>query len=58
VLINAVKDMTVRTHEGDIKIASGSLVYVIETGNDVAVFDFCDNGVGKVNVQSGGKIFI
>ena len=56
-LVKATKNMTVRTHEGDVLLAAGSLVFVMETGNDVAVFNLHDGGSGKVKVKTGGKEF-
>ncbi len=57
-LVCAPKNLTIRTHEGDVKIGAGSIAYVMETGNDVAVFDLYDDGLGNdVSVSTGGHKF-
>jgi hypothetical protein len=50
VLFYPNSDITVRTKEADILIAAKSAVWVVETGNDVAVLDLSDNAGGDVKV--------
>lgn len=55
-LVCSPRDLTIRTHEGDVHIGAGSIVYVMETGNDVAVFDLYDGGLGSgVFVSAAGQ---
>lgn len=42
--------ITVGTHEGDVQIPAGSIVFVVETGNDVAVYDLHDTHPVKIVV--------
>lgn len=53
VLFAPKRDITVQTHEATLKIAAGSHVWVVETGNDVAVFDLGDKRNGDVQVING-----
>lgn len=57
VLVRSAQDIAVRTHEGDVHIAAGALVFVMETGADVAVFDLHDKGSSSVTVSAGGTEF-
>ncbi|MBX9880228.1 MAG: hypothetical protein K2Y22_17350 [Candidatus Obscuribacterales bacterium] len=49
-------DITVQVQEGSVEIPTGATVLVMETGNDVAVFDISDGPKGRVRVKSGNKI--
>ncbi len=49
-------DIVVRTHEGDIHIAQGSVVQVYETGADVAILNLDDVRKGAVRVVAGDGV--
>ncbi len=50
VLFAPNQDIIVQTHEAQISIAAGSHVWIVETGNDVAIFDLADKKNGAVKV--------
>ncbi|MDX2108385.1 MAG: hypothetical protein SFY67_18470 [Candidatus Melainabacteria bacterium] len=50
------ENITVDTHEGTVHIAGGSTAYVMETGNDVAVYNLHDTHRGGVFVVSNNKV--
>ncbi len=55
ILFSPNHDITVGTHEGIVHIAANSLVFVMETGNDVAVYNLHDDKKGGVTVHFGEK---
>src|SRR5262249_23754071 len=55
VLFAPKQDIVVRTHEGEVAIAAGSQVWVVETGNDVAVLNLNDTHKGAVTINCGGR---
>ena len=50
------RDMVVGTHEGNVHIPGGAIAFIMENGNDVAIFDFHQNGMKSVKIVSGGKL--
>jgi hypothetical protein len=55
VVFNPTHDIVVGTHDGEVHIAGGSHVFVMESGHDVAVYNLHQNGKGKVYVVSGNQ---
>ncbi len=55
IVFSPSKDIVVGTHEGDVNIASGSNVLVMETGHDVMIYNLHDQGRGRVSVTSANK---
>ncbi len=55
-LFQPQSDITVQVQEGSVEIPNGASVLVMETGNDVAVFDISDGPKARVRVKSGNKI--
>jgi hypothetical protein len=55
VVFRPTNDIVVGTHEGNVSIASGSIVFVMETGHDVAVYNLHDTKSGGVKISMGGK---
>ena len=49
------KSIVVGTHEGEVYIAANACVFVMESGNDVAVYDLHQSRPGQVTVISGKK---
>lgn len=58
VVFAPTKDITVQTHEGNVHIAAGSTAYVMETGNDVAVYNLHDARKGGVQIVSNNKLIV
>lgn len=56
VVFAPTQDITVQTHEGNVHIAAGSTVYVMETGNDVAVYNLHDSRKGGVQIVSNNRL--
>lgn len=50
------KDIVVGTHEGNVHIPAGSVAFIMENGNDVAIYDFHQNGPKGIKIVSGGKL--
>jgi len=55
ILFSPSHNIVVGTHEGDVYIASGATVFVMETGHDVAIYDFDQSKPGQVSVICGKK---
>jgi hypothetical protein len=55
VVFRPTNNIVVGTHEGTVDISSGSIVFVMETGHDVAVYNLHDTHAGGVKVNVGGK---
>jgi hypothetical protein len=55
VVFSPDKDIVVGTHEGNVYIAAGTSVFVMETGHDVAVYDLFQSRPGQVSIVSGQK---
>ncbi|MBX9572647.1 MAG: hypothetical protein K2X77_27375 [Candidatus Obscuribacterales bacterium] len=52
------KEIKVQTREGLVTIPAGAACWIMETGADVAIFDFHDSGsTGPVKVEAGNKPF-
>jgi len=51
VLLSPDKDIVVGTHEGNINIASGAIAFVMESGNDVVVYDLRQSMAKQVSVM-------
>jgi hypothetical protein len=54
-LITPGSQVGVQTNEGQVNIAPGATALVMETGNDVAVYNLNDHKVGDVNVIVGNR---
>lgn len=54
ILFVPTSDITVGTHEGQVQIPAGAVAYIVETGNDVAVYNLHDKS-GGVTVKSGRR---
>ncbi|HIN63788.1 MAG TPA: hypothetical protein EYM95_04045 [Candidatus Obscuribacterales bacterium] len=50
------RDMVVGTHEGNVHIPAGAIAFIMENGNDVAIFDFHQTNTKSIRVVSGGKL--
>ncbi|HIA54971.1 MAG TPA: hypothetical protein EYN91_23295 [Candidatus Melainabacteria bacterium] len=48
--------MVVGTHEGNVHIPAGAIAFIMENGNDVAIFDFHQTNTKSIRVVSGGKL--
>jgi hypothetical protein len=58
VVFAPTQDITVQTHEGNVHIAAGSTAYVMETGNDVSVYNLHDTRKGGVQIVSNNKLIV
>jgi hypothetical protein len=56
ILFSPTQDIVVKTKEGNVLIAAHSVAYVIETGNDVAVYNLCSSRPQAVRVLVGKKV--
>jgi hypothetical protein len=54
-LITPNAQVGIQTNEGQVNIAPGATALVMETGNDVAVYNLNDHKVGDVNVIVGNR---
>lgn len=57
ILFIPTSTITVGTHEGNVTIGNGSVAYIVETGNDVAIYDVHDNPNG-IKVQAGNRTLV
>jgi hypothetical protein len=55
VLFAPQTDIDVKTHEANVLIAANSLVWIVETGNDVSILDLSDTHSGAVKVVNGNN---
>lgn len=55
VLFQPPSDISVQVKEGVVDIPAGAMAFVMETGNDVSVFDMRDGHKAAVRVRVGGK---
>ncbi|MDR3615253.1 MAG: hypothetical protein P4L53_16970 [Candidatus Obscuribacterales bacterium] len=55
VVFNPSKDIVVQTHEGEIYIAAGSNVFVMENGHDVVIYNLHDGKRNAVSIISAKK---
>jgi hypothetical protein len=56
VLFTPKSDIIVGTQEGDVHIPAGSAVFIMETGNDVAVYDLHDSRTGSIKIVAGKRL--
>lgn len=52
-LIGAESGLEIHTKEGVVNVAPGALAFVMETGNDVAVYAFHESQMGDITFTSG-----
>jgi hypothetical protein len=55
ILFQPPADISVQVKEGIVDIPAGAMAFVMETGNDVSVFDMRDGHKAAVRVRVGGK---
>ncbi len=55
VVLAPANDVSVKTNDGIVLICAGAIVYLVETGNDTAVFNLSDKNSGDVQILSGKK---
>jgi hypothetical protein len=53
VLLSPDKDIVVGTHEGNIHMAAGAIAFIMESGNDVVIYDLRQSGPKQINIVVG-----
>jgi hypothetical protein len=58
VLFMPTSNIQVQTKEGLVSIPKGAIAFVMETGNDAAVYDLHDSATSKIKIIANGKELI
>jgi len=50
VLLSPDKDIIVGTHEGNVYVSRGAIIFLMESGHDVVIYDFSQNNSKQVSI--------